>query len=62
MNQEITTAFEYALLARAAYANLKLGSNIINILTDADPALNSNNGWSAALAEYFASKFTVIVP
>lgn len=60
MNQEITTAFEYALLARAAYANLKPDSNIINILTDADPALNSNNGWSAALAEYFASKFTVI--
>ncbi|MDO8417268.1 MAG: calcium-binding protein [Agitococcus sp.] len=60
MNQEIKTAFEYALLARAAYANLNKDSNIVNVLTDADPSLNSKNGWPPALAIYFDRRYKVL--
>jgi hypothetical protein len=57
MNQEINTAFDYALLARAAYADL---SPRLTMQQAVDILTNNDNKWSLALATYFLSKFTVV--
>ena len=44
MSDEIKNAFEYALLARAAYSNLE-GGDVTQKLKD--------SGWPPALATYF---------
>mgnify|MGYP000016336241 CR=1 FL=1 len=62
MNIVIKTAFDYALLARAAYTNLTTSNNatLADDLQDMKFVINSENKWPPALATYFQSRYEVV--
>ena len=61
MNQEVKNAFDYALLARAAYAELDATmSNLGTALTTESIVNGPSNIWPSDLAIYFNSRYKVV--